>query len=155
MQAPRDSGVVATNVGAPAVALVTDAAGGKLKVIAFSRGGDEEFWLGEELRVGGSSKGKRITVNWLKCDHGVYVREIEDKVKESRVLLRNVLLEPDGNGWTLSRDNREKIQRLLISKVDDTSSDDDTLCVLCGEEEADDWDEGVICDGCEGSFHIQ
>ena len=28
----------------------------------------------------------------------VYVREIEDKVKESRGLLRNVLLEPDGNG---------------------------------------------------------
>ena len=23
----------------------------------------------------------------------------------------------------------------MISKVDDTSSDDDTLCVLCGEEE--------------------
>ena len=79
VQAPRDSGVVATNVDAPVVALVnTDAAGGKLKVIAFSGGGDEEFWLGEELRVGGSSKGKRITVNWLKCDHGVYVREIED-----------------------------------------------------------------------------
>ena len=79
----------------------------------------------------------------------MYVREIEDKVTESRVLLRNVLLEPDGNGWTLSRGNREEIQRLLISKVDDTSSDDDTLCVLCGGEEADDWDEDVICDGCE------
>jgi len=155
VQAPR--GVVATDVDAPVVALVTDAAGGKLKVIAFTGGGDEEFWLGEELRIGGSSKGKRITVNWLKCDHhdGVYVREIEDKVKESSSKCSVNMLEPDGNGWTLSRGNREEIQRLLISKVDDTSSDDDTLCVLCGEEEADDWDEGVICDGCEGSFHIQ
>ena len=34
-------------------------------------------------------------------------------------------------------------------------SDDDTLCVLCCEEETDDWDEGVICDGYEGRFHIQ
>lgn len=154
MQAPRDSGVAATDGDAPVVA-VTDTAGGKLKVIAFSGGGDERFWLGEELRVGGSSKGKRITVNWLKLEDGVYVREIEDKVKESRVLLRNVMLEPHGNGWTLSSGNQEKIETLLISKVDDTSSDDDTLCVLCGEQEADDWDEGVICDGCEGNFHIQ
>ena len=74
MQAPRDSGVVATDVDAPVVALVTDVAWGKLKVIAFLGGGDEESWLG------GSSKGKKITVNWLKCDHGVYmyVHEIED-----------------------------------------------------------------------------
>ena len=56
MQAPR--GVVATDVDAPVVALVTDTAGGKLKVIAFTGGGDEELWFGEELRLGGAQKAR-------------------------------------------------------------------------------------------------
>ena len=102
--------------------------GSGLEVLAFTGGGGEDFWLGQKLGTVGSSKGRRVKVNWLAAVGGVYTFEQQaDYVKESRVVSPTLTLAKSGNGWLLAVGDRKRIEEKLAVKIDDTSSDEDAL----------------------------
>ena len=92
----------ATNLEVAQVAVGSD-----LEVLAFTGGGAEEFWLGQKLGTVGSSKGRRIKVNWLTLVGGVYAFEEKiDYVKESRVVSSTLSLTKSENGWLLATNDQ-------------------------------------------------
>ena len=65
-------------------------AGAGVVVNAFVGDDEEEFWLGERVRVVGSSRGERIEVRWYVQEGDNYVLEDceADFMSPDRVLLR-------------------------------------------------------------------
>ena len=75
-------------------------AGAGVVVDAFVGDDEEEFWLGERVRVVGSSRGERIEVRWYVQEGDNYVLEDceADFMSPDRVLLCGVKLPQSADG---------------------------------------------------------
>lgn len=91
-------------------------AGTGVVVDAFVGEGEEDFWLGERVRVVGSSRGERIEVKWYVQEGGDYMLEDceADFMSPDKVLLRGVELPPSADGrFLLSAANEAAIRAAL------------------------------------------
>jgi len=123
--------------------------------MAFTGETPGEFWLGRLHRECGSARGKQFEVEWYDTSKDSKAWALEDDgldiMRAARVLVERIHLQPtetEGH-FALTEESEEEIMAALAERqltgTWDDSDDDNMVCVLCSDKDAD-VDDGIICD---------